>query len=264
VLAYVSEKGEIIMLRKKDLMGIILAAVLLFSCVLPASAKNSEDRVVDKELIKFATSLVETAISDTSNELFERGEYALGHAIPTYVYKDGTVKEFEDAIHYPIFLNGNPIGVFTINGATFDDPTYSVSGDFMNGLAKVIPDDKVEFSLILTGNQTFAIVNDNAIQIAVYGSGGAIPGKTVLKKKGKNGAPDEVDFIPDPSWKPEKIIHYSADEIMSAISGMNIESTTFHSKTPLPVSVGVEQPILANQQPEDGLGCWTFYVRFVD
>lgn len=145
----------------KRSLAIITAIGIVSTSTGTVFASNRSD------VSRIATNLIQSALTDSHTTL-EPGNYALSKPITAYSLEGGKIGEFDEAVHYVVYCNNEPVAIFTENGANTNSPTYSLSEGFIDELSNTVLNTGSAYNLIITDNQIFTVTDDNATEIARY------------------------------------------------------------------------------------------------
>jgi len=201
-------------MKSKKLLRLLLSVLMIISFVLPVNASTYATSQVTLET--HANELISMAINDPNSE-FEPGEYLLGERLNTYHVKDSSLSTFEDTSFYPVFCNGDIVGILSVVDLGDGNQTYAFGKEFAKELSRAISQDEA-YSLVVSDTQTFAVSDDGVIMIAEYEACGTtrpevddIKSSTNQAKRGSN----ETDTLSEEDYIPET---YSEGEMETLIS----------------------------------------------
>lgn len=141
-------------------MTLVIALLLSLSAV-----SYADSSIINSETKNIAESLLLSAVKDNS---IRNGSFSIGSSVPIYHLKNGNINKFTEAKYHVVYSNGNPVGIFTVNGADSTNPTYSFSNDFVKQLNESVLAKNKDYYLLVTESQIFAVTGSQAIELIKY------------------------------------------------------------------------------------------------
>lgn len=224
----------------KNSLAILAAISLVGTSTSTAFAADHTD------VTEIAASLIQSALTDSHTTL-KLGSYALSDPITAYSLAEGEIGEFDEAVHYVVYCDEEPVAIFTENGANTQSPTYSLSEGFVDKLADAALDTNSEYNLVITENQIFTVTDENATEIARYDmmpvdNGSDVP--TVMNSISQDYTPSEVMECVD---QASTLVY----DVTEATTDLNVIQTRA-----LPNSVQVSGTVKPYLQAAGSNWCW--------
>lgn len=99
------------------------------------------------------------------NEAGETGvNFTLGSPIPEYLIEDNELSLIENSLRYPVYVDGDILGVFKVNAIDTGDPCFAFGESYAKKLSSKTKNTTSDYFLVSSLDETF-VVSENTVEL---------------------------------------------------------------------------------------------------